>query len=112
MTVADRIRDRRIELGITQSELSRKMGNKDKSTVCKIESKGDDVSMKDIVRIAPILGVSPQFLLGWEQVFIETEKGDFCGNDGEYSQKEQTVVLSYRKAAPEIKLAVDKLLDI
>ena len=66
MTVADRIKNKRLELNMTQKELSDKIGTKDRSSVSKIETKGDDISMKDILRIADALNVTPQYLLGWE----------------------------------------------
>ena len=72
MTVADRIKNKRLELNMTQKELSDKIGTKDRSSVSKIETKGDDISMKDIVRIAGALNVTPQYLLGWEDDNIST----------------------------------------
>lgn len=67
MTVADRIRIEREKLNLSQDELARKLGNKDKSTICKIEKSGNNITMKNIKRIADALGVSAQYLLGWEE---------------------------------------------
>lgn len=66
MTVADRIKELRTEKGITQTELAKRLGNKDKSTISKIESKGNDISLKDINRIAEALGTTASYLMGWE----------------------------------------------
>ena len=63
MTVADRIRFKREELNLSQEELAKKIGNKDKSTISKIEKSGNDITMKNIQRIADALGVSSQYLL-------------------------------------------------
>ena len=89
MTVADRIRSRREELNISQEELARMIGNKDKSTISKIEKSGDNVTMKNINRIAEALNVTSQYLLGWEQEKEQLEKEifknvmDLCGLDEE-----------------------------
>lgn len=62
----NRVRDRRKELGLSQTELAVKIGYKDKSTVAKIESGDRDIPRSKIVEIAEALSVTPQFLLGWE----------------------------------------------
>lgn len=74
MTVADRIRLKREELNISQEELAKMIGNKDKSTISKIEKSGDKITMKNIKRIADALGVSSQYLLGWEDELSEIRK--------------------------------------
>ena len=66
MTVADRIRARREELNMSQEELAKRIGCKDKSTISKIEKSGDDISMKNIERIAAALHVSSNYLMGWD----------------------------------------------
>ena len=66
MTVADRIRIEREKLNLSQDELARKLGNKDKSTICKIEKSGNNITMKNIKRIADALGVSLNYLAGKE----------------------------------------------
>ena len=89
MTVADRIKALRTEKGITQTDLASMLGNKDKSTISKIESKGNDISLKDIKRIADALGTTPSYLMGWEdeakeQGFTESTTDLFTkirGND-------------------------------
>ena len=67
MTVADRIKKRREQLGITQDELAERLNLKGKSSVCKIEKAGDNISTKSIVRYALALECSPCFLMGWSE---------------------------------------------
>jgi len=78
MTVADRIRSRRESLGITQEELAKKMGLKGRSSVARIESMGDDVSLKNVEKIAPLLNCSPLYLMGWAP---ESPVGDLDPED-------------------------------
>ena len=66
MTVADRIRERRNEIGMSQADLARLIGTKDRSTISQIENSGDNITMKNIIRIAEALNVSTHYLLGWE----------------------------------------------
>lgn len=67
MTVGDRIRTAREKLGVSQEDLAKRLNLKDKSSVCKIEKAGDNISTKSIKKYADALGVSPSFLMGWEQ---------------------------------------------
>lgn len=41
------------------------MGLLDKSSVSKIEKSGNDITLKNIERIAKILKVTPSYLMGW-----------------------------------------------
>jgi len=85
MTVADRIRLKREELNLSQDELAKRLGNKDKSTICKIEKSGDNITMRNIKRIADALGVSSQYLLGWEEKSQELKK-EIIKNEFDYVQ--------------------------
>ena len=103
MTVADRIRLKREELNLSQDELAKKIGCKDKSTISKIEKSGNDITMKNIQRIADALGVTSQYLMGWEEVdtLMEIEEKDSEAKD---------LYKRYKNAIPEIQKAVDSLL--
>ena len=61
-----RIRERRIELKISQEELALKVGYKSKSTVNKIEHNERDIQIDKVEEFAKALAVSPCFLMGWE----------------------------------------------
>lgn len=65
MTVADRIKARRESLGMTQTDLAKKLGYTGKSSISKIESSGDNVSTKKIYKLAPALRTTRFYLLGW-----------------------------------------------
>ena len=65
-TVGERIRDRRIELNMTQEELGKKVGYTSRTTVNKVESGISQLNQKKVVLFANALGVTPAYLMGWE----------------------------------------------
>ena len=75
-TVGDRIRYIREERGISQEELAKKLGLKDKSSVCKIERAGDNVSTKSVCKYAEALNTTPSFLMGWIERESDYDKID------------------------------------
>ena len=68
MTVANRIKDRRKELGWSQRELAAKMGYASNGTLGKIELGRVDVSQARLEQFAQVLGVSVAYLMGYEQI--------------------------------------------
>lgn len=105
MTVADRIKLKREELKLSQEELAIRIGNKDKSTISKIEKSGNDITMKNIQRIANALGVTSQYLMGWEETDTIMEVEEKNAQALEFYEK-------YKNAIPEIQKAVDGLLGV
>lgn len=71
MTVGERIRLRRLELKLSQSELAKKAGYSDKSAISKLEHSENDITLKQVKRIADALDVSPSFLIGWETSLVD-----------------------------------------
>ena len=67
MTTADRIRQRRLELGLTQLEVAKRIGLTTKAAVCKIEKQGNEVTLKNVEIFAKALNCSPAYLMGWEE---------------------------------------------
>ena len=124
MTVADRIRQKRNELNLSQSELAAKAKYSDKTRVSKLENSGDDISMKQVKRIAVALGTTPAYLMGWEdekgedtqlgQLIKSYEKRELIESFSQYNPEnlEQAMLLyeMYRKAPPEIQAAIETLL--
>ena len=66
-TIGDRIRSRREELGISQHELAVKLGYKSRSSINKIELNSQNLTQSKIKAIADALGVSPAYIMGWEE---------------------------------------------
>ena len=71
MTVADRVRESREKMGLSQEELAHRMGLKSRSSITRIEKSGDFISLKDVERLSQILNVSVLYLMGWENRSIE-----------------------------------------
>ena len=65
MTVGDRIREIRVSLEISQTELAKRAGYSDKTRISKIENSGNEISMKQVKRIAKALNVDSAYLMGW-----------------------------------------------
>ena len=59
------IKKRRLELGMTQSDLAEKLGYSDKSMIAKIESGKVDLAQSRIIAFADALRVTPSDLMGW-----------------------------------------------
>ena len=66
MNFGDRINKIRTEKGMTQDELAKAVGYKTRSAIAKIESGERDAPQTVIVALAKALGVTPSYLMGWE----------------------------------------------
>lgn len=66
-TVYERIKQRRIELGLTVEELASKMGYKDKSSISKIENGKADIPTSKVMAFARALETTTAYLLGVEE---------------------------------------------
>lgn len=65
-TIFQKIRELREEKGMTQDELAQKTGYKTRSAINKIEKGLRDINQSQIVTFARALGVTPAYLMGWE----------------------------------------------
>lgn len=70
--IGDRIKNRRIELNMTQQELADKTSFKTKGSISRIENNLRDLNPDQIVEFAKVLNTNPSYLLGWhdEQLAI------------------------------------------
>ena len=67
MTIGERIKKRREELGLTQSELAERMGYKSRAAICTVEKDKEDLTTTRIRRFAEALQTTPAYLMGWEE---------------------------------------------
>lgn len=73
MDLANKVRQRREELKLSQEDLAKKMGYISRSSINKIEN-GRPCSQKIVARLADALNVSIPYLMGWDNCQEETEQ--------------------------------------
>ena len=66
MTTGERIKKRREELGMTQTELANKIGYSSYSTIAKIESGDNNLKQSKIKAFADALETTPAYIMGWD----------------------------------------------
>lgn len=64
--IGEKIRRKREELGMTQEELAKKLGYKNKSTIAKIETGINDITQSKVCDFANVLNTTIAYLMGWE----------------------------------------------
>lgn len=65
MTIGQRVKQRRKELGLTQEELARRIGNSSRASICTVEKDREDLTTTRIAKLANALETSPAYLMGW-----------------------------------------------
>ena len=66
MEIGEKIKARRLEIGMSQRELAKKMGYSSNSTLNRIEKGTVDVTQAKVVQFAKALNVSVAYLMDWE----------------------------------------------
>lgn len=65
MTIGERMKERRIELGLSQEELAKKAGYKSRSSIQKLES-SRNLPLTKVEKMAKALNCTPAYIMGWE----------------------------------------------
>lgn len=71
MSMGTRIRNRRIDLGMTQDDLCKLVGFSSRSSIAKVELGSRDLPHDKIVSIAKALGTTPAYIMGWNEPEVE-----------------------------------------
>ena len=71
MTTGELVKQRRIELGMTQEELAGKMGFKTKASISRLESNDRKLPLSKLEKMAMILNIPPSRLMGWDDDGLE-----------------------------------------
>jgi len=66
MTLGEKVKLKREELGLSQEELAEKMNYKSKTSIHKIEQDITDLPLSKVKELANILKTSSAYLMGWE----------------------------------------------
>ena len=96
MELAERVRIRREELGLSQEDLAFRMGYSSRTSINKIEN-GRPCSQKIIARLAEALNVSIPYLMGWE----EEEEKTTVQDDG--LTENQRKLMQFVRSVPDDK---------
>ena len=66
--IGERIKKRRKKLGMTQEDLSNKLGYKSKTTIAKIENGTNDIMQNRVIDFAKALHTTPAYLMGYSDL--------------------------------------------
>lgn len=104
----ERVRQRRIELGLSQEELAKKLGYASRSTINKIENGTNDVVQTKVTEFANALDTTIGYLMAWDEtteLFKDVLVPDI-------NEMEKTVIKALRKADILTKQMVLKILGL
>ena len=114
-TIAERIRARREELGMSQEELALKLGYKNRSSINKIEKSAQKLTQTKIMAVAKALETTPEYIMGWGEE--ETAPNDYHTEDERLSfiidvfsksnENEKALILQYFELLKKAKKGGD-----
>lgn len=97
--VGNNIKQRRIELNLTQPELAKLMGYKSKAAISRVENGKEDLTLTRVIKFANALNCSPAYLAGW-------------GENKDPSTTESLLYDAYEVAPINIKRSVCSALNV
>ena len=103
-TIYERIRRLRQERNMSQDDLAKKTGYTSRSTINKIEAGKIDISRAKIKVFADALGVTPAYLMGWEDVPDQIQ--------GYYTDPEVAELAEELRTNPKYRLLFDASKDL
>ncbi len=118
MTIGERIKNRRLELGMSADDIADLIG-KGRATIYRYEN-GEIEKLPTTVLepIAKALQTTPAYLMGWEdekqsQISIQSFKeAKDSSQNILLSEHETKLILSYRNQSKAVQTMIDKMLDI
>lgn len=100
-----RIKNRRIELGLSQKELAHKMGYKSEAAISKVEHGEDNITSDRVSKFALALECSPGYLMGWD-----SSLDNAITTQPEIIDKALSLYRLYENASPGVRESVELLL--
>lgn len=111
-TIGQRIRDRRIELNMSQDELAKKVGYKSRSSINKLET-SRNLPLKKVQSVAKALDVMPSYLMGWtDETPSEIEPAKEATKCTDCNEEERKVIKAYRSSNETMKQAICDMLHV
>lgn len=114
----ERVKKRRLALGLSQDELAKMMNYGHRSSIQKLESGENSIPQDKIKRLAECLDTTIQSLMGWDQfevtdsefasmmfTMIEEHLDSILPTDEEFK-----LIAQYRKASERDKKIIDSIL--
>lgn len=111
MSIGERIKTRRLELGMSQEELAKKIGYKSRSSINKIEIGSLQLRQKKIKEIAIALETTPSYIMGWEEETSDLDKEKRQLTESELSESKSKLIELVKNLSEEDCKAVLRLLD-
>lgn len=97
-SIGERVKNRRISLGMSQTELAELLGFKDKSSICRIEKDERKLPQSMIVKLANVLNTTPAYIMGWEEENKSNiEKWEEATKGMDFSKEELEKIIDYAK---------------
>ncbi len=111
MGIGDRIRTKRIELGLSQEELAKKTGYTSRAAINKIEKGVNDITQSKVKVFAEALNTTPAYLMDWQ--IKESLYGDHAANL-EYFANDPDLLETYKHIVENdnLKLLFDSAKDL
>lgn len=119
MTTGERIKQKREERGLTQSDLAKLAHYTDKTSISKIENAGDNITTKTAIRIANALNCDYRELFGWldehETLDMTIEEVNlvrrFIAYSNLISKQQQEILDKLGELSPEARDRIMNALD-
>ena len=108
MTIGQRIRQRREELGLSQQELAARLGYRSKVSISNVENDRDDMTTTRVQKYAKALETTSAYLMGWE------ETADFIVDDIAIVEKKEERPIRHLIMYADYfnRLSIKNLLDV
>ncbi len=101
MTIGQRVKARRVQLGMTQLELAQKLGYGSKATIARIEADSRNLKQSKIKAIADALDTTPSYIMGWDDELADSS----LLSSENLSQEDMQMLEIIKKMTPEQKQA-------
>ena len=106
MHIGEKIKNRRLTLGMSQRELARRMGYSDNSTLNRIEKGSVDVTQAKVVQFSKALNCSIAYLMDWEEDKQKTTDEQML-SDGE-----RKLLSLFRQVPEEMQDVVLEMIEV